>query len=180
MSSGFVIQITNLFFVQLSKCLAKNFAPGNRSDNICSKWAMPIWSKQALAATRAFSTGVLQKLRRILRRHSRRDRMLKICHRHIFLTHRLEKWAKEPAGTEVPAPPCALHVVPDRRLLPHVYIRFPFSYRYRIVSASAPLPLMPTPNNASVSIVAMVSGSGAGRKSIRHTQRNQIFPANAR
>ena len=116
----------------------------------------------------------------MLRRHSRRDRMLKICHRHIFLTHRLEKWVKEPAGTEVPAPPCALHVVPDRRLLPHVYIRFPFSYCYRIVSASAPLPLMPTPNNASVSIVAIVSGSGAGRKSIRHTQRNQIFSANAR
>ena len=165
--------------MQLSKCLAKNFAPGNRSDKICSKWASPIWSKQALAATRAFSTGVLQKLRRILRRHSRRDRMLKICHRHIFLTHRLEKWAKEPAGTKVPAPPCALHVVPDCRLLPHGHTSFSFSFRDRIVSASAPLPLMPTPNNASASTGAMVSSSGAREKSIRHTQQNQPCSVNA-
>ena len=44
-----------------------------------------------IAPTRAFSTGVRQKSSRMLRRHSRRDRMLKICHRHIFLAHRRGK-----------------------------------------------------------------------------------------
>ena len=49
----------------------------------------------------------------------------------------------------------------------------------RIVFAPAPLPLMRITNNAVGSAVDKMSGSGAERKSMRHTQRNQTFPANA-
>lgn len=41
MSRGFVIQITNLFFVQLTNCLAKNFVPGNRGKKITSNGRCP-------------------------------------------------------------------------------------------------------------------------------------------
>ena len=49
----------------------------------------------------------------------------------------------------------------------------------RIVSAPAPLPLMRITHNAVGSAVEKMSGSGAGRKSMRHTKRNETFSANA-
>ena len=58
---------------------------------LVKKGHSPFLTKLGIAPTRAFSTGVRQKSRRMLRRHSRRDRMLKICHRHIFLTSRRGK-----------------------------------------------------------------------------------------